>query len=471
MSWLTRLGSVLGLKSTPEGAYHPGPYFIHGKGWLPHDEGQYLNFWQMDYDPVAGGSSAMVEACVSAYAQTIAMCPFAHWLERPIEDGGGREKVITSALHRITRAPNDYQTRSDFILNLVRSLYLRGNAYALGLRNDRFEIDSLHLMHPDQSRGQAFGGEVFYELGGNPVIENRLRALGLDTNLRAVPARDVLHVKLQTPTDPLKGETPLAAAALAVAASNASLAQSLTFYKNQSRPSGVIETDHVMSIPQNKEFRKLWDEQSKGLGSGGTPILTNGLKFKPIMASAKDTQAAESLKLSDGQIAQVFRVPLAIVGSEAQPMGSTEALMNLWISTGLGFALNQVELAFDRLFELDTTNTEYSELDSSVLLRSAFRDRIEGLVRGVQGGVFAPNEARAIESMPAKKGGDEPRVQQQLVPLSFAIEPPVPPAPPPAANDDDPDDELDEGGDDEPTGDDGDKMTVSDWNRYFEGAA
>lgn len=466
MSWLTRLGSILGLKSTPEGAYHPGPYFIHGKGWLSHEAGQYLNFWQMDHDPVAGGSSAMVEACVSAYAQTIAMCPFAHWFERPIEDGGGREKVITSALHRITRKPNDYQTRSDFLLNLVRSLYLRGNAYALALRNDRFEIESLHLMHPDQSRGQMLDGEVFYELGGNPVIENRLQALGLDTNLRAVPARDVLHVKLQTPNDPLRGETPLAAAALAVASSNAALAQSMRYFQNQSRPSGVIETDLQMTMAQNKEFRKLWDEQSKGLGSGGTPILTNGLKFKPIMASAKDTQVIEAMKLSDGQIAQVFRVPLAIVGSEAQPMGSTEALMNLWISTGLGFALNQVELAFDHTFGLDVTNTEYSELDSSVLLRSAFRDRIEGLVRGVQGGVFAPNEARAIESMPAKKGGDEPRVQQQLVPLSFAIDPPTPPAPPappPAANDDE------DPGDEQPADDE--KMTVTDWNRYFEGTA
>jgi hypothetical protein len=37
--------------------------------------------------------------------------------------------------------------------------------------------------------------------------------------------------------------------------------------------------------------------------------------------------------------------------------------------------------------------TSYTEFDDSALLRSARKDRIKYLVRGVQGGVFSPNEA------------------------------------------------------------------------------
>jgi hypothetical protein len=92
--------------------------------------------------------------------------------------------------------------------------------------------------------------------------------------------------------------------------------------------------------------------------------------------------------------------------------------MNFWIGGGLGFALNQVELAIDRLFGISKNDGEYSELDSSILLRSALKDRIDGLARAVQGGIFSPNEARARESLPAAKEGNEPRVQQQVVPLS-----------------------------------------------------
>ncbi len=428
MSLITRIANTFRSKAA-EGAYRDGPWLTMD-GWLPHSVGKYMNFWQMGYDPQGGATSAMVEACVSAYAQTIAMCPGSHWREH---DNGGRERVTSSALSRILRSPNDYQTISDFLLNAVRSLYLNGNAYALALRNDRFEISSLHLMHPNLSRPQVIGGEIYYALGGNDVIDGRIEALQLD-ELSYVPARDVLHIRLHTPRHVLIGDTPLTAAALAVGAGNAMMAQSIAFYGNQSRPSGVLQTDMTLTPAQVGELRSRWDEQARGLAAGGTPILTSGLKFSPISVSQADAQFAEAQKMSDQQIAAVFRVPLAIIGSDAQPMGSTEALMNFWIGGGLGFALNQVELAIDRLFGISKNDGEYSELDSSILLRSAFKDRIDGLARAVQGGIFSPNEARARESLPAAKEGNEPRVQQQVVPLSAwdkALTAPPPAAPPP----------------------------------------
>ena len=438
-SLLARVVETLRGKSAAEGEYRPGPYPLADGGWLPATWGQYANFWQMGYDPLGGGScSAMVEACVSAYAQTLAMCPVNHWRDL---DNGGRERVTNSALSRVTRAPNDYQTSSDFILNATRSLYLDGNAYALALRNDRYEIASLHPMHPRYCRAEVIGGEIFYALGGNGVIDARLEALEYGP-LSYVPARDVFHVKLQTPRDVLRGETPLTAAALAVAAGNAMMAQSIAFYGNQSRPSGVLQTDMILTQTQVDELRTRWDTQARGLQAGGTPILTSGLKWEPISVSQADAQFADAMKLSDQQIAEVFRVPLAIIGSEAQPMGSTEALMNFWIGGGLGFALNQVELAIDRVFGLARVDGEYSEMDTSILLRSAFKERIEGLARAVQGGIYSPNEARRLESLPAAKDGDEPRVQQQVVPLSAwdkALTKPAlaPPAPPPADQGDD----------------------------------
>ena len=57
------------------------------------------NWWQNGYNIVGASSqSAMVEACVSAYSQTVAMLPGDHWR---MNDKGGRERVKTSALSRI----------------------------------------------------------------------------------------------------------------------------------------------------------------------------------------------------------------------------------------------------------------------------------------------------------------------------------------------------------------------------------
>ena len=92
-----------------EGEYRPGPWYLPvTHGWLPADVGNSINWWQNGYTPyLQGAQLAIIEACVSAYSQTIAMCPGAHWRAN---NKGGRKRVTNSALSRILHYPNDYQT-------------------------------------------------------------------------------------------------------------------------------------------------------------------------------------------------------------------------------------------------------------------------------------------------------------------------------------------------------------------------
>jgi HK97 family phage portal protein len=294
-----------------EGQYRDGPWYLPlSGGWLPQSVGQNLNWWQMGFDPIGSETTSMVEACVSAYSQTVAMCPGDHWRAN---DKGGRKRVTNSALARLLRTPNDYQSISDFLLNLTRSLYLDGNAYALALRNDRFEITELHLMHPRHSMPQiAPTGEVFYSLGGNPIIDHRMS--GLENKTLLVPQRDVLHVRLQTPMHPLRGESPIRSAMIDIATSGAMSQQQFAFYLNQGRPSNVLATDLNLTKEQVEQLRDRWNDQSQRLAQGGTPILTNGLKPIPIYTSSRDAQLAEMMKLSEQHIALAFRMPLQILG-------------------------------------------------------------------------------------------------------------------------------------------------------------
>jgi HK97 family phage portal protein len=402
-----------------EGEFRPGPYYLPiSGGWLP--EGAATNFWQLGQNVLPLGTrSAVVEACISAYSQTVAMCPGAHWR---LNDKNGRDRVTTSSLSRVLKQPNDYQSISDFLLNATRQLYLDGNAYALALPNERFEINQLHLMDSRLSRPQlAVDGEVFYRLYGNQVIARRLGEIPL-----VVPQRDVLHIRLHADRTrrypfPLWGQTPLLAALEDVGVGEAISQQQLNFYLNQARPSAVLETDLVLDKDQVQALRDRWDEQSKGLATGKTPILTAGLKVNPWNVGARDAQLAEVLKISEEHIALAFRVPLAILGiSGGQNFGSTEAMMQFWIATGLGFCLNHIEEAIGVLFGLKGQPDEYVEFDTGALLRSAMKDRLEALARGVQGGIYAPNEARALEGLPEVQAGFEPRVQAQVVPLSAA---------------------------------------------------
>jgi HK97 family phage portal protein len=416
-----------------EGEYHDGPWQLPiTGGWLPADVGQYWNWWQLGYNPV--GSTAqhsMVEACVSAYCQTVSMCPGDHWV---LTGKGGRERVETSALSRILRHPNFYQSMTDFMLNLTRQLYIEGNAYALAIRNDRFEIGELHLMDSNRSFPQIVPatGDVFYTLAGNDIVSNMFGHTSNQTLL--VPQRDVLHVRLHNSRRrpfPIRGESPLVSAMADIAMGNAILQQQIKYFMNQARPSAVLTTDLNLDKDQVQALRDRWNEQVKSIdcGAGGTPILTNGLKVQTWSSSGgKDAQLAEVLKLSNDNIAMAFRVPQQILGVPGRTSGTNiEALMQLWIATGLGFALNLIEEAFGVTFNLWGQPDEYVEFSTSSLLRSAFKDRIEGLTRAVQGGIFSPNEARNEEGMDDVEFGDEPRVQQQVVPLSAASSIPTKP--------------------------------------------
>ena len=102
-----------------------------------------------------------------------------------------------------------------------------------------------------------------------------------------VPARDVLHIKLETARyDPLVGESPLMAAA-ELAMSGAITAQQMQFYLNQARPGIVLSTDQPLKQDQMNELRRLWNVQTKGANAGGTPIVSNGLKPIVVQTTGK----------------------------------------------------------------------------------------------------------------------------------------------------------------------------------------
>jgi len=305
-----------------EGEYRPGPYQL-SDGWLSSKAGRFWNFWQMGYSVQPyGEAGAMVEACISAYAQTIAMCPGDHW--QTTEDGG-RKRVTTSALSRVIRKPNDYQTISDFLLNLSRSLYERGEGFAYAARNDRAEIVELHLMKFGQPM-IGTDGSIYYQLSGNEIAERRF-SMSLSM---PIPARDVLHVRLHTPQHPLKGVSPILASALERAMAGAALNQQVAFYINQARPSFMLETDQQLTKEQTEQLRVRWDEQTQGENAGGTPILAWGLKAKPVSMSAADARLADMLKIANESIALAFRMPLAVLGIGSTPFASTESLMSSW---------------------------------------------------------------------------------------------------------------------------------------------
>ena len=386
-------------------------------GHLPYETGQFWNWWQMGKDPVGGDDCPMVHACVDAYAQTLASLWCDH--QKYQEKTGGKKIVRNSALARILHNPNSYQTRSDFMLNMGKSLFYTGNFYAVAERNNRNEVSALHIV-PSQSTQVYIEPEtraVFYGVGDNPMAGD-LSAM--------IPARDVLHIKLYTPNHPLVGVSPIENLAMSIAANNAITSHQAQFFSNMSRPSGVLQTDERLTKEQVTQLRSSWSEHSKGLNSGGVPILTTGLKWQSMALSSQDAELIRAFAMTNETIARAFRVPLPLVGSlEHATYNNVEQLISSWLSSGLGFMLEHIELSFAKFFNL--SNQEFMNFNTEALLRTDFAGRIDGLTKGVQGGLFTPNEARAKEGLAGVQNGDKPYMQSQMVELGYRPEASEPP--------------------------------------------
>jgi len=419
----------LGPWTSSPGPYTGGPVAYTDSGWIPMNWP--MNFGQVGYDPIQGGWNSVVYACVMRYAWTISELPGKH---KRLLPNNGIEDVTNSALYRIFREPNSYQDFQDLMLNLVVNLMYDGNAYAVAFRNDRNEVRELHWLNPRACRAfVAETGDIFYSIGGNEIVDKAVDPMALSTSRWTVPQRDVMHIRMHCPKHPLVGESPLQAAGGSMLLSSLGRAGLAAYYQNMSRPSGTLQTDLILTDEQVKQLRTRWDEQARGVGVGGVPILTAGLKWQQSMIgyTAADAQVTESMKAGVIDIARVYGVPLALINEMGgATYANTEQLMKAWLAMGLQAVLNKVELAFDRLFGLTKVAGEYTELEMEGLLRPEWKTVIEGLTKAVQGAIYAPNEARAIMGLKGVEFGDEPRVQQQVVPLSFAAAAPVPAAPP-----------------------------------------
>jgi HK97 family phage portal protein len=238
---------------------------------------------------------------------------------------------------------------------------------------------------------------------------------------------------MHTPVSPLVGESPMLAAAYAIDSGNAIQEAMAAFHKNMARPSGYLKTPGTLKPEMVEVLRTEWQSAYQGVNSGRAAVLQNGVEWQALSMNAVDAAVVESYKMSVADIARVFRTPLPIIGEiGGQTYNNTEVLMKNWLATGLGYVLEHIELALDFLFQLP--EGEWIAFDADYLLRADFAARIEGIVKGIQGGLFSPNEGRAREGLPSVKFGDEPRVQAQVVPLSFASKPPETAPSAPAAN-------------------------------------
>jgi len=384
-----------------------------------------MDWWQRGYsEPTLDWANwGPIRACVSVISQELSRIPPAHIRILP---AGGVEPITTSAAIRVLTRPNSYQTRSDFFLNMTRALLVDGNAYAYAKRNGRMEVDSLWPLNPRNCRPylEPDTGTVFYQVGSDPW--SQLGEIDIET---MVPARDLLHIRLETPNHPLVGECPLASAEMPAMTGMAIQRNSAAFFANKAQPGGYIRIPGKVDAATAERLQERWAQAHGAANIGKIAVLGADAEYKPITMTAVDAQVAEQYKLSVEDVARVYRVPPFLLGNlENATLTNVEALTRFFVVSGLGWYVDHWEESLTRFFGLPSDQRIEMDIEAA-LLRADLGARMDAYAKAVQSGVYVINEVRRKESLPPVEYGDDARVQQQLVPLSFNAEKPEPPAP------------------------------------------
>jgi HK97 family phage portal protein len=420
---------------------------VPGSPLLPSIHEPFLGAWQRNLscaNPVSLLAFSAVYACINVISSDIGKLPVRVWRSR---EDGGRELQPRHPIDRLLRSPNHYQTTVDFIQQLKVSVLLAGNAYVYLIRDDRGVVSEMHVLNPSYVTPLvAEDGSVYYQL--NRSQSHPLTGIGNEDRW-ILPARDIMHHRVMTVDHPLVGVSPMFAAAMSAAVGAGITAASQNFFQNSARPAGVLTAPGKIDKELAERLKTDWERSYGAGGQGRTAVLGSGLEWKPLTMTAVDAQLIEQLRWSIEDVARVFRVPTFLLGDLTKASyRNSEQMMRTYYSGCLSYHLEALEARFARAFDLAAD--VYIEFDVNALLRTEMDVRFTAYQSALSSGWLSINDVRAKEGEAKLKGGDEPLVQMQYVPLSMAAKGPAPAVVPaaPVPPDDDPDDDPDAGGDD-----------------------
>ena len=387
------------------------------KGWADLTYDWYKpNWWQLGQDKpssqVALRSSA-VYTCVSILAQEIARLNIVHYENPGLK---GQIERYNSSIASLLRKPNKFQNRSDFFLSVMYSLLMDGNFYGLVTKDSRGRAVDITPLNPRGVQPYVVPGtsEIYYSISS---IEIEPSATFNPTEF--IPQRNMIHIRCFTPTHPLIGVSPLIACMTSVAHGLSIQSDSTRFFDNGSKPSGILRTPKPLNDKQAARLRDAWKSGTTGINAGKVPVLDNDLQFQQMSLSAADAQVIEQYGMTKKDIANVYHIPLYMIGEGENQFKTAEAAQRDFITRSLGFYIEHIEAALETFFKMDG-RTECIEFDvEGGIMRPEYIERIKGLKEAVQGGMFSPNEARASEGKPAKEGGDDLFMQRQMVPINL----------------------------------------------------
>lgn len=343
-----------------------------------------------------------VFACVSILAYDMAKLGASIFIGQRTE--GARVKAKNHYLYPLFHKPAPWLTWFEFCGMLMTSVLLRGNGYAVILRNARGQPYMLVPINPDRvALWEAPNGELFFMITRSGLHEIAI----LNGMPLLIHIDDVFHLKALT-MNGLLGLSPIGMAREAIGLAIAQEQLASRWAGNSAKPSGVLTTEQKMSPESIKRLAEDWKTLNSGLyNAGKTAILEQGMKWQPLAMTSQDMEFLASRQFQLEEIGRIFRVPLHMLGSLVKGAGSGiiqqgQEYLNYSLSTWIKMWETRVGFTFD--LDPDEMFVEFNVED---LLRADIATRYAANRVALGGtGWTMINEVRKKEGMEPVDGGD-----------------------------------------------------------------
>lgn len=342
-----------------------------------------------------------VYTCVTIRSRDVARC--APSLYREAADGS-RTPVTDHPVSRLLRRPNRQQTWFEFAQQMHAAWLLRGNAYAVILRDRRGRPAELVPVNPDGVMVlEAADGSVFYQVNRIGLSQMAvLRDLPM-----AIPADDMLHIR-DLSFNILVGASRIGLARETIGVAQAQSQQAARFAGNSSNPSGILKTAKTLSDGAVKRLKAQWDAFTSGIqNTGKTAVLEEGLEWQRLQLTAADMDFIKSREFEVGEVARWFQMPLYKLGIMLPSQGQNGVQQQQsYVNDTIMPDLDMWEQRVARAFDLDLEGIGV-DLDENRLLRADVQTRYNNYRVGILSGFMAPNEARRAENLAPVEGGEQ----------------------------------------------------------------
>ncbi|WP_019157261.1 phage portal protein [Robertmurraya massiliosenegalensis] len=178
---------------------------------------------------------------------------------------------------------------------------------------------------------------------------------------------------------------------------------STSLLHNSAVPVGMVKAASRLTQTAIDRLKASFEKIYSGTKNAGrTMILEEGMDYKPLSLKPDELQLTEASKQTISEVARLFNIPESLINSDANKYASLEQNTVQFLQNTLLPIITQIESSFDKylLDDFEKQLGYYFRFDTSEIIRTTEKEKIETVTKGLKEGLFSFNEARTKLDLP-----------------------------------------------------------------------